>query len=229
MVLPQPVDGQIKLPMPDQQGSAKGDLARLGNFAAMGEIALTTSGRDSADGPVRKCQSHSLSQGPFDRAIADVRAKLLRFLLRRGTPESDGEDVVQQVMLELSKRRHRFEDATGSRLNGYAHRLALGALFKRHRSTKRRLLRETEWCELQVKRHGGGDGEDMVVERERLKLALSVLTALPGELMTPMMLCSINGLPTAQAATLLGLPLGTVKSRIRLARSLMAIAPREAP
>jgi RNA polymerase sigma-70 factor, ECF subfamily len=57
---------------------------------------------------------------------------------------------------------------------------------------------------------------------ERKRLVHSGLRALPEELRLPLILCDLSGMPYEAIASELGIPLGTVKSRINRARLELA-------
>ena len=61
-------------------------------------------------------------------------------------------------------------------------------------------------------------------ERRALERALA---SLPDEFREAVVLCDIAGLGAGEAAELLGVPAGTVKSRVFRARALLAAALRE--
>jgi RNA polymerase sigma-70 factor (ECF subfamily) len=57
---------------------------------------------------------------------------------------------------------------------------------------------------------------------EKKRLVHSGLRALPADLRLPLILCDLSGMPYEEIASELGIPLGTVKSRINRARLELA-------
>ncbi len=92
-------------------------------------------------------------------------------------------------------------------------------------STRRYKERQRQ-VEFEVERHGGSDGDTFVrLERkrqvERLKQAITQLDSKYREVV---ILCALEGLPYEEAAKILQIPVGTVRSRLNKARQTLKIA-----
>jgi RNA polymerase sigma-70 factor (ECF subfamily) len=83
----------------------------------------------------------------------------------------------------------------------------------RRRSDQRRATRETEHGDLHE-----SSPTDAMVSRERTEMVWEAIDALPEKLRAAVVLASIEGHDMNEVARLLGIPAGTVKSRLFLAR-----------
>lgn len=123
-----------------------------------------------------------------------------------------GEDVLQQVMLEVwQKHAARYQPALGS-VEGWLLRLARARAIDQARSAGRRTasaLHESMdlWQSL--------PGEMPAEQRQRSRILAEAIRALPEEVRTPVMLAYIHGHSRDEIAAQLGIAVGTVKTRIR--------------
>lgn len=139
---------------------------------------------------------------------------------------SIAEDVVQEVFTALWRDPERFDPQRGS-LRAYlgvqAHRRAVDAV----RSDTRRRARE-EHCELMQPRRDErvSDKMDDVTVAEVVRQAIA---RLPEGQRQAVELAYWSGRPQREVADVLGVPEGTVKSRMRLAQAKLAewLAPLE--
>jgi len=97
-----------------------------------------------------------------------------------------------------------------------------------HRKRREERIRRIDGEGLVENLRSPDEGPLKSLEREeRVTLVRSGLKALPQELREPIILCDLQGLPYEEVASILGVPLGTVKSRLNrgrleLARRLLA-------
>ena len=97
-------------------------------------------------------------------------------------------------------------------------RLALNRL----RDATRAARRDTAWASLA---EGAVDVESVVAEREFHARLRGEIDRLPEKLRTVLLLCAVEEMPTRSVATRLGIPEGTVRSRLHQARKrLVGIA-----
>lgn len=138
-----------------------------------------------------------------------------RCLRRLGVRESDLMDLTQKVFLTAFVKLPSFEgrSALTSWLFGICQRVASD--YRRSAPIRREVSLET--AELDRLGHE----EDLVHAsdaKRRARIAESVLSKLPEEQRLVFVLFEIEELSGEQIAELLGLPVGTVRSRLRLAR-----------
>jgi RNA polymerase sigma-70 factor (ECF subfamily) len=138
--------------------------------------------------------------------------------MRLGLQRADAEDVAHTVLLRLLSRQPPGDPPT----QGWARRAARNGVVDFLRVAKRRHAREAAWLD-----PAGTPALDpertLVVHR-----AAACLESLPESLRSALLSCLRFGLSHQAAADSLGVPLGTVKTRVRLglamARRSMEVA-----
>lgn len=156
-------------------------------------------------------------------------AALLRFGLAMSNCRQTAEDIVHDTFIEILKHPIRFDPSRGSvvaYLFGIArHRMSRIARISMRDSGKPLELSEHERVDLDDLTDAG-DELDRVRDIERVRAAVFELPRAHREVVA---LCDLEELPYATAATILGVPIGTVRSRLSRARALLAtrLAPAE--
>jgi RNA polymerase sigma-70 factor (ECF subfamily) len=128
----------------------------------------------------------------------------------------DAEDVAQSAFINAYRhfRRLRDRDRFGAWLVRITWRLAIN----RTRADRRRIARE----EAPPDPQHAATAEDMVASSERSAHLWRAIDDLPVKLRAVVVLASIEDLQVSDVAKLLGVPEGTVKSRLFLARKRLA-------
>jgi len=193
----------------------------------MQELVLIQPGstsRSAADSERREAETvHRESEAAMREAFESLLAECgpLAFRVARGVlrNDADAEDVAQEALLRAYRRFHRLRER--ERFRAWLVRITFRLALDRSRSAKRRELRETEWS--RPERSAPVEtAEDLAARRqfeERLDRALSEL---PEKLRLVLLLAAMHGHTLEEVAGMLGLPLGTVKSRIFSARKQLA-------
>lgn len=183
----------------------------LDRVARVGHAAFVPLARgcsvDGALGPIRDpARLRALLEAHYDLVWRSLR--------RFGVPSGDVDDAAQQVFMVAARRLDLIvPGAERSFLIGTAMRVASDA----RRAAKRRP--EVQEDAPLNERRDSSPGPDELIDRSRARAVLDrVLDALPLELRAVFVLFELEELPTAEIATLLGLPIGTVASRLRRAR-----------
>lgn len=145
-----------------------------------------------------------------------------RTLRRLGVPEKDATDAAQEVFLIAYRRLAEFEGRSSMKtwLFGIAFRVASN---RRNRGSQRREVMDDGLVE------AFGVVSNFATEMEQrdlLRLLERVLDRLPLEQRAVFTLYEMEGLTGDEIAAALGVPAGTVRSRLRLAREAFSAQAR---
>ena len=166
----------------------------------------------------------------YDRWHSLVHAIVLRIVLRR----DDAEDVVEEAFWQAWRQARRYEPSRGA-VQTWLLTIARSRALDRARSLRR--LREdsmeNDAGEIVVQRATEGDPSMDAESAERRAIVKKALWELPTEQRETLELGYFGGLSQSEIAERTGLPLGTVKTRMRLAlqklRGLLQDMREDAP
>ena len=130
---------------------------------------------------------------------------LLNFFWRQGVSYSEGEDLVQETYLRLWKYRREYQPT--AKLSTFLFLMARQVRIDVLRRQTRRVHREESWAKEQPTSEGPGQ----FGVREDVRWAVSRLSE---PLRDVIELGVFQDLPYAEVAKVLGIPIGTVKSRM---------------
>jgi RNA polymerase sigma-70 factor (ECF subfamily) len=168
-------------------------------------------GRPRAD---RETAFHAL----VDRYEHRVHAICHRELRSR----SDAEDATQDTFLHLARHAARFRG--DSKLSTFVYRIAVNACRDLQRRQARRP--QTPVADIEVARrsddHEPDAAPDELLARETAMRVEQAMDALDPLSRTLLILCAIQGTTYPEAAHILDLPVGTIKSRVFRARARLA-------
>jgi len=136
-----------------------------------------------------------------------------RTLRRLGVPESALDDAAQEVFVVAFRRQADFEGRS-------SHKTWLfGIAWNRARELSRSARRRPEE-ELpdSLEQPPSGDAEQDAMRNEALRFAYRVLAELTPERRAVLVMAEVEEMTAAEIVEVLGIPLNTVYSRIRLAR-----------
>jgi len=135
----------------------------------------------------------------------------------------EAEDVAQEAFLSLHRHGHRFRRE--ARFSTFVYRVAANAALNRRRTLGRNRNRVNE---LKVSQQAGfdlpaapRDPEDAAGGSEARARVQAALLELPEDLRVAILLYDIEGQSYQEVARALGIPEGTVKSRIHRARGAL--------
>ena len=144
-----------------------------------------------------------------DEALIEEARKfeknLLNFFWRQGVSVSEGEDLVQETYVRLWNYRHEYKPT--AKLSTFLFLMARQVRIDALRRQTRRAQREENWG----KEQPSSEGPRAFGVREDVRWALAKLSE---PLRETVELVVFQDLPYAEVAAVLGIPVGTVKSRM---------------
>jgi RNA polymerase sigma-70 factor (ECF subfamily) len=157
-------------------------------------------------------------RGAFARLHAHFAPRLTAFLRRGGAVDAD--ELTQETMLAIWRKADRF-DPTQASASTWIFTIARNQRIDALRRQSRAPLTDLDG-------HDGPDespdGEELILTEEREARVRAALSALPPEQADVVRMTYFTERPQVEIARDLGIPLGTVKSRLRLAaRRLRAL------
>jgi RNA polymerase sigma-70 factor, ECF subfamily len=164
---------------------------------------------------------HSGDEQAFVSLYRRRQGAIFRFALHMTGSEAQAEDVTQEVFLALLRQECGYDPARGS-LSGYLFGIA-----------RKQVLRQMERGRLDVTLDAGLEesalpelavDDDPLVDlarREGLDALRRAVLALPRRYREVVVLCDLEEVDYADAAGILGCPIGTVRSRLHRARALL--------
>jgi RNA polymerase sigma-70 factor, ECF subfamily len=156
-----------------------------------------------------------VNESRLRRIVLEHFEVLWRFMRRLGIAECDTDDAVQEVVLVLARKLDQVEvGCERSFVLSTAVRVA--STFRRTARNRR----EVDDAEL-AGMHSPGLDPEQLAEKQRLRGVLDkVMKELPLDLRAVFVLYELEELTMAEIANALGLPPGTVASRLRRSREL---------
>ena len=151
--------------------------------------------------------------GAFRSLFLTFCPKVRAMLMRQGTDRETAEEIAQETMLTIWSKSHQYTRERGS-VSAWVYTIARNLRTDRVRQQAvwQRCYEEFETIE----RLQTSAGELRPWERERSEIE-GALVGLPPEQLQVIQLSFVDGLSQSEIAAKLDLPLGTVKSRMRLA------------
>jgi RNA polymerase sigma-70 factor (ECF subfamily) len=179
-------------------------LIQLGH-AAEKELA-----REAAQAAARRAFETRLAEcGPLAYRVA-------RGVLRN---TAEAEDVAQDALLRAYRRFDRLRDP--SRFRAWLVRIVFRLALDRLRSAKRCEQRDTLWSQ-PLQQPPAATAEDIAASGEFQTHLERALEELPEKLRLVLLLSAIEGYTIEEISSMVAVPIGTVKSRIFVARKKLA-------
>jgi RNA polymerase sigma-70 factor, ECF subfamily len=147
---------------------------------------------------------------------------IYRFSLRISQDQSIAEEVTQDVFLALLRQSDRFDPARAALstwLCGIARRLVWKQLERRQRHLLIDLPEESGEAESLE-----GDPDVTLSRNEAVAAVQRGLDTLPVQLKEVIVLCEFEEMKYEDAALVLGVPVGTIRSRLHRAKARLALA-----
>jgi len=166
----------------------------------------------NAEGPAAEVPSPDLAERA-QALVVEHFDFVWRLLRRLGLPEADVDDAAQQVFVVAASR-------LGNIPKGSERSFVFGTALRTAATLRRNQRRRQRWIETRPAdcAADGSMPDELLERRQALAFLDDVLGELPDELRVVFVLCELEELNASEVSVLLGIPVGTVASRLRRAR-----------
>ena len=163
----------------------------------------------------------------FESLVQPHLDAMYRFAYRLAGQQQDAEDLVQDVVVKLYPRLEELESVEQLRpwLNRVLYRQFIDQVRRKNRQGDRPLTEfvssesQADWLD---SFESDGEGPDLQLERSRLGPVLDrIMVTLTPDQRTLLLLHDVDGWRQEDIAEVLGIPLGTVKSRLHRCRAAL--------
>ena len=160
-----------------------------------------------------------MDAGAIRAEMTGLLPRLRRFAIALTGTVTDGDDLVQDTVERALKNLHQWE--VGTRLDNWMFRIARNRFLDIRRAARREGLVMQDVPE-EVSNVVAFDGERAAEARLTITALRHALQALPDEQREAVGLVLIDGASYREAADTLGIPIGTLTSRLARARENLA-------
>jgi RNA polymerase sigma-70 factor (ECF subfamily) len=178
----------------------------------MRELALLQPGKLEA---AISSRQESVAHRELEQLLRDNSTLTYRVAFGVLRHVAEAEDVAQEALFRACRKFDKLRDARSFR--GWLVRMTFRLALDRIRSAKRREERETRWA-LPELRPPAQTVEEIAVGQEFEARLGRALNELPGRLRIVILLAGMEGHSLEEVAEMVGVPVGTVKSRLFTAR-----------
>ncbi|MDA8367256.1 MAG: sigma-70 family RNA polymerase sigma factor [Actinomycetota bacterium] len=151
----------------------------------------------------------------FDRLVVPELGVLLHVARTLTPTEADAEDLVQDTLLRAFRSIERFD---GAHVRAWLFTIMRNAQINRVRRRRPELLDDADDIDVLAPPDGGRSPEEAAEARAFDEAVAAALSHLPPKMAHVVELIDIDGLSCPEAAVALGVPVGTVMSRLHRAR-----------
>lgn len=159
-------------------------------------------------------------QAAFDRYVVPELGVLLHVARTMVTREHDAEDFVQDTLLRAYRSIERFD---GAYPRAWLFTIMRNTNINRNRKQRPELLSDPMSSERVADSLSEPTSEEIAESRAFNVVVAKVLAALPLRMSQVVELVDIDGLSYAETASALGVPVGTVMSRLHRARKKIQV------
>lgn len=159
------------------------------------------------------------AQRLFRQLVDEHQNRLYRFIVKNIGHGTDAEELTQQAFVEAAKAYETFRGA--SELSTWLYGIAMN-LVRNYlsRAPHRRYTFEDESA-LEGTRSEAPDPAQQLEHSQAIRLLQREIDGLPAEMRDVLLLVSLDELSYEEAAVMLSIPVGTVRSRVSRARSTL--------
>ncbi|HEV2986485.1 MAG TPA: sigma-70 family RNA polymerase sigma factor [Vicinamibacterales bacterium] len=153
-------------------------------------------------------------ESDFTACVTSSQRRVFRIAYSILRNPADAEEVAQEVFLRAYRRFASLREP--EKFSAWVNRIAFRLALNRQRARRRDLVRDTAWHSTYTESvpNGARNADDRVF-LDRLRAEIERLPQMFREVL---LLCAIEGMDSGHVARVLGIPEGTVRSRLHSAR-----------
>jgi RNA polymerase sigma-70 factor (ECF subfamily) len=152
----------------------------------------------------------------FGERIAENQRRVFQIAYGVLGNAADAEDVAQEAFLRAYQKFDSLREA--EKFRAWVNRIVFRLALNRQRSYRRRLARDTAWQITETQVADGAKDAEQCVMLERLRREIE---RLPQKLRSVLQLSLVEEMEAADVGAVLGIPAGTVRSRLHTARKIL--------
>jgi len=156
-------------------------------------------------------------QPGFSERIAENQRRVFQIAYSVLGNSADAEDVAQEAFLRAFQKLASLHEA--EKFRAWINRIAFRLALNRKRGYRRRLARDTAWHVSESRPFVDGAlhaEQQLLLDRLRAEI-----NQLPEKLRRTLQLSLVEGMEANDVAAILGIPAGTVRTRVHAARKLL--------
>ncbi|MFQ5723928.1 MAG: RNA polymerase sigma factor [Terriglobia bacterium] len=150
----------------------------------------------------------------FAARVAETQRRVFQIALSVVADPAEAEEVAQEAYLRAYRRRGSLRQP--AKFRAWIGRIAFRLALNRQRARRRQLARDTAWNA--ARPNPVADGAQAAVAHAYLDRLRAEIDRLPEKLRAALLLSAVEGMDAAEVAAVLEIPVGTVRSRLHLAR-----------
>jgi RNA polymerase sigma-70 factor, ECF subfamily len=156
-------------------------------------------------------------QAGFGERIAENQRRVFQIAYSVLGNSADAEDVAQEAFLRAYQKFASLREA--EKFRAWVNRIVFRLALNRKRGYRRRLARDTSWQNTETPTMV--DGEKLAEQQVMLDRLRREIEQLPEKFRTVLLLSLVEEMEAADVGAVLGIPAGTVRSRVHTARKLL--------
>jgi len=149
----------------------------------------------------------------FEQLYQHFAPRLKHYMMRQGADSAAADDLAQEAMVQVWRKAQQYDPERASP-SAWIYRIARNLRIDKLRRQK---LHEVELTTEADRVDESGSGHQAAMEQIDAQQLRNVVQTLPGDQMEVVQLAFFEGLSHSEVGQRLSIPLGTVKSRLRLA------------
>lgn len=148
----------------------------------------------------------------FAARVAETQRRVFQIAYSVVANAADAEEVAQEAYLRAYRKFRSLRDP--AKFRAWVGRIAFRLALNHRRGRARQLARDTAWHAVRPE----ATPESAALNRVYLSRLRDEIDRLPDKLRAVVLLSAVEGMEAAEVAALLKIPVGTVRSRLHLAR-----------